>query len=99
MNLSKKDQYKYEKRDYKCKREDTLLKHMNSKHDPQKCNICSKSLSSTVKLLQHIAKEHNISEEENGKITEMQDSDEVVKITEGNKTQESVDNKENKKKF
>ena len=43
--------------------------------------------------MQHIAKEHNISEEENEKITEMQDLDEV-KITKGNETQESVDKKE-----
>ena len=34
-------------------------------------------------MLQHIAKEHNISEEENEKITEMQDLKEV-KITKGN---------------
>ena len=40
--------------------------------------------------------EHNISEEENRKITEMQDLDEV-KITKGTKTQESVDKKERKK--
>ena len=90
---SKKDQYKCEKCDNKCKREDTLLKHINSKHEPEKCNICSKSFPSTVELLQHIAKEHNIIEGENEKITEMPDLDEVY-ITKGTETQESVDKKE-----
>ena len=43
-----------------------------------------KSFSSTIKLLQIIAKEQNISEEENKKITEIQDWDEV-KIMKSNK--------------
>ena len=71
---------------------------MNSKHEPQKCKVCSKSFSSTVELLQHIAKEHNISEEYVEKVTEIQDLDEV-KIMEIDKIQESVDNKEKHKSF
>ena len=95
---SKKDQYKCEKCDYKCKREETLLKHMNLKHEHQECKICSKSFSSTVELLQHIAKEHNISEEYVEKVTEIQDLDEV-KIMEIDKIQESVDNNEKHRSF
>ena len=71
---------------------------MNSKHEPQECKVCSKSFSSTVELLKHIAKEHNISEEESENITEIQDVDEV-KMTKINKFQESVDNKERHKSF
>ena len=73
---------------------------MNSKHEPQECKVCSKSFLSTVKLLKHIAKEHNISEEESENITEIQDLKlNEVKITKRNKIQESVDNKERHKSF
>ena len=56
-----------EKCDYKCKKEGTLFKHMNSKKEPQECKVCFKSFLLTVELLQHIAKEHNSNEEENEK--------------------------------
>ena len=56
---SNKDKFKCDKCDYKCKKEVTLKKHMNIKHDDQQCKVYSKTFVSTIDLLQHIAKEHS----------------------------------------
>ena len=53
------DQYKCKICDYKCKKEVTLHKHINTKHISVKCNVCFKKFVSTLKMLQHMAKEHN----------------------------------------
>ena len=67
---SKKDQFKCEKCDFRCKKEGTLTTHINTKHAAQQCKICSQTLVSAIELLQHITKEHNSNEETNINISE-----------------------------
>ena len=55
---SKKDLFKCEKCDYKVKKEDTLKKHMITKHDGHVCKECNKNMSSFMELLKHVAKMH-----------------------------------------
>ena len=43
----------------------------------QQCKVCSKTLVSTIELLQHIAKEHSSNEETNTNRTESQDPEKI----------------------
>ena len=45
--------------DYRCEKQTTLKKHINSKHTEQKCNTCGKEFETSMKLISHIAIEHN----------------------------------------
>jgi hypothetical protein len=57
-NTSRKD-FKCEKCDYVCKKQTTMNKHVNTKHIDQKCKICEKEFSTSLELIQHVAKEHH----------------------------------------
>ena len=48
-----------------AKKEVTLKKHINTSHEDQQCKLCFNKLVSTIKLLQHMAKEHSIKEATN----------------------------------
>ena len=81
---------------YKCKKEGTLLKHMNTRHEPRKCIVCSKTFASPIELLQHIAKKHKSSKAENVVISKTQDlqEDNITKIT---KSKKAMDDEEKTK--
>ena len=49
--------------DYRCEKQTTLKKHINSKHTEQKCNISGKEFETSMKLISHIAIEHNEEDE------------------------------------
>ena len=73
---SKGDQYKCKICDYKCKKEVTLHKHINTKNMSVQSNVCFKKFVSTIKMLQRMAKEHN--NIDNSK--KVHNSDEVTSI-------------------
>ena len=81
---SKKDQYKCEICDYKCKREETLLTHMNSKHEPQECKVCLNHFHQQSNYCKLLPKSKTSVKKKIKKITEIQDWDEV-KIMKSNK--------------
>ena len=43
---------------YKCKKEDTLKKHMTTKHSEHKCKDCQEKLPTFMHLLKHVAQHH-----------------------------------------
>ena len=49
--------------DYRCEKQTTLKKHINSKHTEQKCKTCGKEFETPMKLISHIAIEHNEEDE------------------------------------
>ena len=57
-NESKEVLYTCNMCDYKVKKEDTLKKHMITKHQDHVCKECNKNLPSFMDLLKHVAKEH-----------------------------------------
>ena len=40
--------------DYKCKKELTLHKHINTKHKNVRCKVCFNKFVSTIMMLQHM---------------------------------------------
>ena len=86
---SNKVHFKCDKCDYNCKKEVTLKRHIDTKHEVQQCKVCSKKLVSTIELLQHIAQEHSINKD----TTELQDPKEVMM------TKKKEDDKEKDKSF
>ena len=59
------DDFKCEMCEYRSKKRNMLNKHMNTKHNDCKCNICYKVFPNSMDALMHTAKEHtkNIIEE------------------------------------
>ena len=49
---------------YKCKKEQSLKKHMITKHESHKCKECKEELFTFMELLQHVAKDHSKDKEE-----------------------------------
>ena len=45
--------------EYKCKRETTLNKHKNKKHEERKCKVCKRISPTVIDMLQHVADKHN----------------------------------------
>ena len=45
--------------EYKCKKHETLIKHMNSKNDNHKCNMCSMRYDNTNDLKKYVDKDHS----------------------------------------
>ena len=65
-----------------AKKEVTLKKHINTRHEDQQCKLCSKNLASTIELLQHMAKEHSIKVETNENNTKDKEEETLsVKMT------------------
>ena len=62
--VSKKDQLKCGKCDYKCQKVGTLQKHMNTKHEEHQCKQCKEKLPSFMDLLKHVSKNHYRDEDE-----------------------------------
>ena len=62
-NVQEKDQLgkyvKCELCDYRCEKLPMLKKHINSKHMEQKCKVCGKMFETSMKLVSHVAIEHN----------------------------------------
>ena len=62
-NVKKKDESgKYimcELCDYRCEKLATFKTHINTKHIEQKCKICGKMFETSMKLISHVAIEHN----------------------------------------
>ena len=56
--VSKKDQLKCDKCDYKCQKEGTLQKHMNTMHEEHQCKECREKLPSFMDLLKHVSENH-----------------------------------------
>ena len=46
-----------DKCDYQCKKENTLNKDRNTKHEPQACKVCESP--SMVDMLKHVADKHS----------------------------------------
>ena len=44
---------------YKTKKEITLKKHINSKHNSQKCKICNIVMKTSMEMLKQVAQEHS----------------------------------------
>ena len=40
-----------------------LNKHLNSKHTEQKCTVCGKDFTTSMKLVKHVTREHQDQEE------------------------------------
>ena len=101
---SNKDKFKCVKCEYKCKKESTLKKHINTKHIDQECKVCMMKLGSSMELLQHIAIEHSSIEKHNKKeeininIIEIKDLDKV-KIINRIEDMSAVDIEEKDKSF
>ena len=49
---------------YQCKKEVTLMKHVNTKHTQQKCKVCNLEFNTSLEVLKHIADEHKSSYDE-----------------------------------
>ena len=58
------------------KKEVTLKKHFNTKHEKQNCKVCQKVFQTSMEVLEHVSKEHsnnivaNFSVKEKDKLTE-----------------------------
>ena len=48
-----------DKCEYQCKKESTLNKHRNTKHEPQACKVCEHKSPSMVDMLKHVADKHS----------------------------------------
>ena len=44
---------------YRSKKKNILVKHMNTKHNDQKCKICNKEFPNSMEALIHTAKDHS----------------------------------------
>ena len=71
---------------------------MNTRHEPHKCIVCSKTFASPIELLQHIAKKHKSSKAKNIDISKTQElkEDNITKIT---KSKKAMDGEEKNKSF
>ena len=49
--------------DYMCEKRSVLNKHINSKHTEQKCKVCGKDFTTSMKLVKHVTREHQDQEE------------------------------------
>ena len=60
----------------KFKKEITLRKHINTKHEEQNCKVCNASFKTMIEVLQHVAKEHSnhIKEISSNKLKENKDN-------------------------
>ena len=56
--VSKKDQFKCKNCDFKGTKEETLQKHINTKHEEHQCKECKEKLPSFMDLLKHVSKYH-----------------------------------------
>ena len=83
MKINYKETLKLVKSCFKCnfcgaryKKEITLKKHLNRKHDNKKFKVCHKVFKASMEVLEHVPKEHsknvvaNISVKEKDKLTE-----------------------------
>ena len=61
---SEEDMLNCKECNYKCKKEQSLKKHMTTKHESHKCKECNEELSTFMELLQHVAKHHSKDKEE-----------------------------------
>ena len=48
-----------DKCDYQCKKENTLNKHRNTKHETHACKVCEHKSPSMVDILKHVADKHS----------------------------------------
>ena len=53
------DELKCDMCNYRCKKKNILVKHMNTKHNDKKCNICNKDFPNSMEALMHTAKDHS----------------------------------------
>ena len=53
------DELKCDMCSYRCKKKNILVKHMNTKHNDQKCKICNKEFPNSMEALIHKAKDHS----------------------------------------
>lgn len=53
-------QLKCELCEYRCDKNTTLKKHINTKHSEQKCKICRKEFKTSMELVSHVAEEHHL---------------------------------------
>ena len=69
---------------YKTKKEDTLKKHMITKHEEHVCKDCNEKLSTFMALLKHIAEYHSQepSEDIDGKVGITQEHEDKKDLTE-----------------
>ena len=77
-----------EKCAYKSKKEVTLNRQMNNKHQDQKCKVCDLSFNTSMELLKHVAQQHeNIvdKKETTSEITTVKELDEVIEVVEDGK--------------
>jgi hypothetical protein len=56
-------QLKCELCEYRCDKNPTLKKHINTKHSEQKCKICRKEFKTSMELVSHVAEEHHLEED------------------------------------
>ena len=92
-NKSEKDKtqeimFHCEKGAYKSKKEVTLNKHMNTKHQYQKCKVCDLTFNTAMELLKHVAQQHdNIVDKKatTSEITTVKEPDEVIEVVEDGK--------------
>ena len=88
VNETDQETPKLVKSGFKChicgasfKKEITMKKYINTKHDDQNCKVCQKGFKTSMEVLKHVAKEHsknivpNISVKEKEKLTEQDDVD------------------------
>ena len=73
---------------YKTKKEITLKKHINTKHNSQKCKVCDIVLKTSMEMLKHVAKEHSRNMKETIKTKEqnqIEEPDQIVSEVESGK--------------
>ena len=54
-----------DKCDYKCKKESTLMKHIHTKHEDQKCQKIEEIFNTSMELVMHFAENHSSDIKEN----------------------------------
>ena len=62
MNLkggTKSKTLKCEICDYRCEKQSTIKKHINSQHTGQKCDLCGKECMISIIIITHKANEHH----------------------------------------
>ena len=78
--------------EYKCKKDNTLKKHKQTKHEEQTCKQCNKIFKTAMEMLMHVAKDHssNIIED----VIEPRDleQDKPTDVKQGNIIEEQLDN-------
>ena len=88
VNESEKETSKPLKPKFKCdlcgatfKKDITLKKHVNTKHDDQNCKVCHEVFKTSMEVLKHVAKEHssnikaNISVKDKEQLSEQDEED------------------------